>query len=242
MRKILLIIAACGFVAAIAFGAIAAGLGPLTWSPGWGDYRGGRLATGGGPVITRELEWTGGDTLEIHIPADVAYTQGPIARITVTGARGTADEVVVDGDSLRFDARVRDPRRLRVTMTAPDVETFGLRGSQRLTIDAYDHYRLEVAILGSGDVVARGRARAASLSIAGSGDADLGGLDSEETEVNIAGSGDATIAPRDKAELHIAGSGDITLLTRPADVETRIAGSGRVTHRSPDPAPAGPAK
>jgi hypothetical protein len=51
---------------------------------------------------------------------------------------------------------------------------------------------------------------------------------SEDVSVRIAGSGNADIAPRGEAKIRIAGSGDVNLHSNPRNVETRIAGSGRI--------------
>src|SRR6185369_9227162 len=54
------------------------------WSRWDDDARGGDS----GPQKTRDLSWTGGDTLEIDVPAEVLYTQaaGP-AKLTISGSQ-----------------------------------------------------------------------------------------------------------------------------------------------------------
>jgi len=65
------------------------------------------------------------------------------------------------------------------------------------------------------------------------GDADLGHVASQISEVHIAGSGNTDIAPTDEADIHIAGSGDVNLHSNPKKLETHIAGSGRIHNISP---------
>jgi hypothetical protein len=48
------------------------------------------------------------------------------------------------------------------------------------------------------------------------------------TMVHIAGSGNTDIAPSEDADIHIAGSGDVNLHGNPKQLETHIAGSGRI--------------
>jgi hypothetical protein len=231
MTRTLFLVAGCAFVACLVSFAAVLALGPVDWSEwNWDGPRDrGPPVSGDGPTITRELTWPGGEELRVSIPASVAYTQGPTSRISVTGPKGTVDHVYVDDDgALRFDRRIRRAGRMQVVMTAPDVREFVLAGSQRLTIEGYDHDQLEVRIAGSGDAAARGRARSVEAHIAGSGDIDLGGVAAEDAEVHIAGSGKATLSPRRSADIHIAGSGDVILTTRPERLDQHIAGSGRI--------------
>jgi hypothetical protein len=241
MTRPLLLIAGCGFVAALVSFAIAFALGPVDWAdwswdgPGFRDR--GPPVYGEGPTVTRQLSWPGGETLSIAVPASVTYTQGAESRITVTGPKGAVDHLIVDDGRLRFDRRVRRVSGLQVAMTAPDVREFNLYGSQRLQIRGYDQDRLEVKVFGSSDTVAEGRARSVEIHIAGSGDVDLGAVEADDGEVHIAGSGKAVLSPKLSADIHIAGSGDVVLTTRPQHLEQQIAGSGRIVQGEARPAP-----
>jgi hypothetical protein len=244
MTRPLLITAACGYIVAIVCFAAAFSLGggqwaPWTWRDGQGfdawdwDFDGrGPAVSGGGPETTRVLAWPGGSELTVNVPAEVVYTQGPEARLTVIGPRGAVEQLTIEDGRLRFQHRVHRAGRLRVAMTAPDVDSFILNGTQRLRIEGFKHDRLEVRLAGSGDVEARGEAHTVELTIAGSGDVDLSGVTADEAEVTILGSGDAVVSPRNRAEVDIAGSGDVTLTTRPAMLDTDIRGSGRVVQGS----------
>jgi hypothetical protein len=243
MTRTLLLVAGCGLVACLVSFAIVLALGPVNWSDwNWemGDHHGrrGPPVMGDGPTVTRELTWPGNTELHINVPATVTYTQGPVAKVTVTGPQGTVDHLYFDDENLRFDRRVRQPGHIEIVMTAPDVSEFVLAGSQRLTINGFDHDTLEVRLAGSSDVKATGRARHVEAHIAGSGDVDLGAVEADSGEVHIAGSGKTVLAPKQRVEIHIAGSGDVILRTNPADVEQHIAGSGRIVHEAAPAAPA----
>lgn len=100
---------------------------------------------------------------------------------------------------------------------------FTLNGSGRLVLQDIDVPELDVAIRGSGEVEATGRADDVDLSIAGAGEAHLGRLAAKSMDVQIAGAGEAEIAPEDEVEIMIAGAGEIRLLTQPRSVEQSIS-------------------
>lgn len=252
MTRPLLITVACGYIVAlvcfaIAFAIAGPSLAPWSWHGDWSDVpwswhdRRGPAIEASGPTITRELAWPGGDELQVSVPASVTYTQGPQAKVTVTGPKSAVDHLYIDDGRFRFDRRVRGVRGLDIKVIAPDVREFRLAGSQRLSILAYDHDALEVHMAGSGDVTGEGRARRVEVQIAGSGDIDLGKVAADDAEVHIAGSGATVLSPRSSADIHIAGSGDVTLTTRPPKVETHIAGSGRIVQGAGQAAPSEPA-
>lgn len=187
-----------------------------------------------GPDVTRELVWSGGTLLQVDVPASVTYTQGPVARVTVTGPQALVDRIVVDGGRLRFKdedngegPHIRFNReRIEITVVAPDVKKFVLNGSPDLKFAAYDQPDLSIEINGSGEVEGAGKTQALSLSIAGSGDAGLGALAAQDASISIAGSGNAEVAAKGAVQVDIAGSGDVVLTTKPASLSSNIDGSG----------------
>lgn len=249
MIRVLFIIAAAGLVlAAVCFGGAFALGGREIVEKGWtipADWefdsdRGEFRVTDAGPPTTRTIEWAGAEALEIHLAADVEFTQADTPSVVVTGPAEVVREITVedgrvdfrDGYDGRFSGiRFRDSPRVQIAIAGPDVRSFVLHGSQALTINDYDQDTFALAIHGSGDVVASGRARTVDLEIHGSGDADLSDLTSESAEVMIAGSGEAEVAPAALADITIHGSGDVTLATRPRQVSQNIHGSGDVHQR-----------
>ncbi len=238
MIKPLLITSLCAFLAAAGFFSLAAASGVAHGGNNFwqnlehfdpdpdSDDRGRRSD---GPVTTRTIPWTGGDTLEVSIGADVQYTQGPVANLTVTGRKTAVDNVVVTNGEIRFSRSMRNHGDLRVVMTAPDVKKFRLRGSHSLVVDNYNQDTMDVSLAGSGDIDLNGKARSLNLSIAGSGDVDGADLALADASVSIAGSGDAKLAPTQTVDISIAGSGDVELTSHPATVKSRVAGSGSIT-------------
>lgn len=187
-----------------------------------------------GPDVTRELVWSGGTLLQVDVPAEVTYTQGPDAKVTVSGPQSLVDRIIIEDGRLRFrdesnggGAHIRFNRdRIRITVVAPGVKKFVLNGSPDLTFAAYDQPDLSIEINGSGEVEGAGKTQALSLSIAGSGDAGLGALAAQDATISIAGSGNAEVAAKGAVQVDIAGSGDVVLTTKPASLSSNIDGSG----------------
>lgn len=244
MIRVLIIIAAASFVLAVACLAGAAALGGREIAEhGWSfpaniHVRDGdeevEISLGDGardePSVTRDLAWSGGPELRIALPGEVDFTQGSTAKITVTGPADLAGRVTMADGVLRLEDD--GPRlgfhnqRLRVAVTAPAVKRFVVDGSPTLTIRDYDQPQLAVEINGSGDVIGHGRTLALSVAIAGSGDADLGQMQTQDASIDLSGSGDARVAPTGSARVSIAGSGDVRLLTKPTSLSRDIRGSG----------------
>lgn len=205
-----------------------------------------------GPAVTRDLAWTGGERLEIDVPGEVTYVQGAEAGVRVTGPKKMVDRVrlidgrlTIEGDGSGPNSRsvsvhvgtrrwdedgnpIGRDSTLRVTVTAPSINDFELKGSADLEIRNYDQPRLTLAISGFGGVEANGRTDSLKLDISGSGEADLDSLTTKDASVDISGFGDARVAPSGKAEINVSGSGDVILTERPAELTQRISGFGEV--------------
>ena len=252
MTRTLVFIAFAGFILAVACiaGAIAMGGNALMhhhwrhWNVtsndniSWDD--GHHHAAGGGPAATREIAWPGGDKIEFDVPADVQYTQGPgPAKLVLSGPKDALDHIVLSNGQLKLNDDDDDfDGRISVVMTAPDVRRFSIDGDNTLTIDGYSQDDLAVDVSGHGTVTAKGKTRAMSVDISGSGDVDMSGLASQSAKADISGSGHASIAPTDEADVSISGSGEIDLMTHPAKLNSDVSGSGKIVEGGPTPTPA----
>lgn len=183
-----------------------------------------------GPDTTRTIPWTGSEALQIDLPADVVYTQGAETKVELSGPAELLDRVAFDGDRLQFidDDRAGADGSLRVSITAPSVKRFIVNGSGALSIHDYDQDSLAVELNGSGNVEGAGRTASMAVVLAGSGDVDLGEVETRDASVDMAGSGGVRVNPTGAAKVRIAGSGDVHLLTQPARLENEVSGSGKV--------------
>jgi hypothetical protein len=150
MIRVLATIAVAGFLvsvgtitAAVAIaGPDAIAHGAWTWSPhGWGsvDHVGDSKdddASRETATTTREIAWSGGDTLTVEVPADVkvARTAGS-ASVTVSGpAQAVADVEIEDGVvRWREGHDDDDDAHLNLVVTAPTVTRFVMKRHGVLT-------------------------------------------------------------------------------------------------------------
>lgn len=189
------------------------------------------MGNAGEADATREFAWDGGNEINLSVTGTVRYRPGPANRAFARGPAYLVGELNLGGDSIRYDCSPRDAPRVEIEIEAEGIDAFSVLGRGDLVLTDLNEPNVEIMIAGSGSVVATGTVERLELTIAGSGDADLGGVMAREVEVAIAGSGDAIVAPSERIDVSIAGSGDVELLTDPPDVRTEIFGSGRVTRR-----------
>jgi len=247
MAKALAVVAGTG----IAISAVCLGLAAALAGDDFGNFRIHDLyfdglfrscGEGNGADVTgntREIAWdSDGDEVTINVPATVTYRPGPGTMLIARGSPEALSHLRVRGGRIEFDCRgLYFGGDLDLILSGQKLSDFTLNGSGRLVLENINPPELDVAIRGSGEVEATGTAEDVDLSIAGSGEAHLGGLVVKSMEVRIAGSGDAEIAPEDEVDIRIAGSGEIRLLTQPRSLETSIAGSGDIVHVPRAPAP-----
>ncbi len=255
MIRVLISIAIAGFFVSIVTLSIAVAIGGPSaitdsawswsrhwnWSDGWGSYS--HRGRWDGPEATKEVAWTGGDSLDIDVPADVTYTQAPGAgKLTITGPQDALDALEIDGGHIGFSHHHRHWSGLTIVMTAPAVTHFEMNGSGKLAIQGYKQDKLALDLSGSADVTANGEAKSVALSASGSSDTDLSGLKVADADVDLTGSGEAKLAATGAVNVNISGSGDVTLLSRPTKLQSSVSGSGSIHQEDASPGPtAGPA-
>ena len=192
-----------------------------------------------GEIVTREFSWDGGDRAEIYIPCIVYYTPGPEWHVTVKGPASSVDHLRLHDGGILFDAPMSFPHTssLEVRITGPSIKTFDINSSGKLVLENISQADLHIDIRGSGSVRARGTVERLELRIFGSGNAELAELATRDIETRIFGSGNADVAPTGDVEVSIFGSGDLRLHAQPANVSSRIFGSGRVINTEPPQGP-----
>jgi hypothetical protein len=195
--------------------------------------------TGNEPQISRDLPWAGSDNLTFDVPASVSYTQGPAAKITLTGPDALVNAVELHDTTLRLTRHIYgmdSGHALHIAITGPAPHSFELDSAVKLDIANLATDELHVELDGAGKVTAQGTAKSIHLEIDGAGDADLGALTLTDAHVEINGIGHVVAGPTGDAHVEINGAGKVSLTKRPSHLSQEINGAGSISQ--PD-APAG---
>ena len=225
IRKLLIVFIGGGVIAIAAF-ALLSQLGGFEWhSPKHKTF---------GPQATRDLAWTGTETLHLdNSAAIITYIQGPTPKFTVTGPADRVNNLEISGDTVTgTDIRwgfSNNGDQIHMTVTGPNTHAFFLSGAEELTLQNYDQETLDLHLSGAGTVKAQGKARRATVDMSGAGHLDMRQFPVDDATVDISGAGSATIDPHQTANVNISGAGHVKLLTRPPVLKCNISGIGSIT-------------
>jgi hypothetical protein len=186
---------------------------------------------GAGEPRTADLEWPGGDTVKIDIPARVYYQPGPQPQASVSGDPEIVSHVRMRDGALTWDTTIDcfQVDDLVVRLSGPAVTAWTLNGSAELHLSDIKQDSLRITMHGSGSVTAGGEAHELSLDAAGSGRADLGKLVAQRTNAQIRGNGQVDLSniKQDVLRITMHGSGSVTASGEAHEVSLDVAGSGR---------------
>jgi hypothetical protein len=91
--------------------------------------------------------------------------------------------------------------------------------------------KVEVSLMGSGQMTVVGQCKEFKADQTGSGDLDAEHLAADLANVNLHGSGTAVVQARKSADVTLRGSGDVSVLGNPNARNVNRTGSGDVTFR-----------
>jgi hypothetical protein len=198
-----------------------------------------RACNDASPASERHLAWSGGDSIDVALPGTVRFRGGDGNDVVVRGPQDTIANVDLHDGRLTLDCRsTASARPVEVTLPGQAFRRVNLSGSAEIDMENLSQHKLALNITGSGIARIQGTVDKLSVVVAGSGNAKLADLAARRLAVKISGSGNVEASPKDEAEITISGSGNVRLLSRPARLKSRIAGSGRVTQASSDAAEA----
>ena len=190
-------------------------------------------AKAGASSTERRLPWTGGDTVDIALPATVHLKSGDGSDVIVRGAPDTIAHVEVRGSRITLNCRwSAAARHVEITLPGRAFRNIGLAGSAKVFLEDLNQPELALSISGSGTVKGQGTVDRLTVRIAGSGNARLADVAAKELKADVSGSGNVEAAPKDDADINISGSGNVRLASRPTRLRQHIAGSGRITQIS----------
>lgn len=186
---------------------------------------------GSGKVV--EQPRTVGDfgAVRLEGAADLEISVGGKPAVTVIADDNVADLITTRVDSgtlfIANDRPYRSRAGVKVRIVAPALSALEVRGSGDSIVTGVSGERFDVAVLGSGDVTAKGAADTIAVQIKGSGDVDLGDVTAGSADVSVFGSGDVRVNASSTLKARIMGSGDVVYRGQP-QVERSVFGSGDI--------------
>ena len=178
--------------------------------------------------------WNGGDTLAMDAPINIRYqpkasAQGSAPQVALIGPAELLQHVKVSEGRITADTSVTraSGKKVEAVVSGAPIRKFVVNSNENLDLGDINQEGLDLHLNGSGTISGRGKVEHLDLTIAGSGEAKLGGLEvMGDTKVSILGNGDASLSPHGRVRLFVAGSGNLKMLTKPAELRQTIIGSG----------------
>jgi len=188
----------------------------------------------GATATSRELDWDGSDRVQVVVYSNARYTPGAGAKLHASGDPQMLAHLRVHDGKIDLDcAGWRDRDKLEITLPGREFRKFAIAGRSDLTLERMNQASLRAEIAGTGTIRASGKVDDIDISVAGIGHADFGKVAARNAKVKMAGIGSADIAPSDSAKIQIAGPSTVNLYSNPKDLDTQIAGPGRLHKRTP---------
>ena len=187
-----------------------------------------------GPRTSQTRDVAAFTRLESRDGVDVRLHVGEPQRVRVHAGGKVIDDVrtEVRGGTLvvSFDRdSFLDNGHVLVDASVPELTRIDTSGSGDVAADGLRADALEVRSEGSADLALQGTAGRLTVSLEGSGDADLGALAARDARVALKGSGDVDVRADRHLDIDIEGSGDVRYHGNP-ELNQSIDGSGDLTH------------
>lgn len=184
--------------------------------------------SGSTEIISREIPWDDSKSLSLGVRSVVRYVQADGAgRLIARGPHRSVSTLVVDHGEVR-DQLLHTGATLEITVFAPAISEFHVNGGSRLSIEAYDQQSLRLTTEGGASIDAVGRCADVSVEMTGSGVVNLSRLIADNANVTLGGMSTLVVAPISKANLNVRNFASAVLLTRPGELSSKLADSGRV--------------
>lgn len=205
----------------------------------------------GVPLTELDMNGPAPTTITLFGPDNVRVSRGDKLAISVEGEGADKLRFALTKGGLgiaREDWKMGTSQRAAtVSVTLPMLSEIVLAGSGNLVTDhlggpeakivvagsglvdarAVDTARLDVNVVGSGKLRAGGKTKAMKLTVAGSGNAEMDGLNADEVNADVAGSGNARFASNGAVRANIVGSGEVRVFGR-ATCKVNAVGSGKL--------------
>ena len=185
-------------------------------------------------ATTRDLNWDGSDRVQLVVYSDARYAPGSDDKLHASGDPQVLAHLRIHDGIIDLDCRGwRDRDMIKITLPGREFRKFGIAGRSDLALDQVNQTNLRVEVAGTGTIKANGKVDDLDIKMAGIGHADFRNVKGRSARVLMAGVAGADIAPSDSAKIDIAGPSTVNLYSSPKDLDTRIAGPGRLRKLAP---------
>jgi hypothetical protein len=162
----------------------------------------------------------------------VTVSLGSKRLVQVRGNRDLVDNVTteVSGGVLRIGTKgsTNAHGSMHVTVVVPVLESLTIDGSGMIVAEGLRSKQLVVRLPGSGVIRARGQAGRLDVSLAGSGDAQLGDLSARDVRAVLEGRGRIVVNATHSLDASVPGSGAIMYGGDPPVLRTSVTGTGAI--------------
>jgi len=185
-------------------------------------------------ATNRDLDWDGSDKVQVVVYSDVRYTPGSDNKLHASGDPQVLAHLRIHDGIIDLDCRGwRDRDMIKITLPGREFRKFGIAGRSDLTLNHVNQTNLRVEVAGTGTIKANGKVDDLDIKMAGIGHADFGKVQGRSARVEMAGIATADIAPSESADIKIAGPSTVNLYSNPKELDTQIAGPGRLHKLAP---------
>jgi len=196
------------------------------------------------------------NSIEVSDALSIDIKNGDTHSLQIEYSEGLEEYIKseVEGSVLKIstDKKVKQPKQLKLTLTAPEIAFIKLSGSSE--IKSKDTLRsdnldiklsdaananliinvqtLNTQITGAGNLSLSGYATNHISSITGAGDLKAFNLVSEKINLNVSGAGDAQVNATKELHVKVSGTGDVIYVNEPENLIAEVTGLGEVKRRS----------
>jgi len=189
----------------------------------------------GATATSRDLAWDGSDKVELVVYSDASYAPGSDDRLHASGDPQVLAHLRIRNGKIDLDCKGwRDRDMIKLTLPGREFRKFAIAGRSDLRLDRMNQDSARIEIAGTGTITANGRIDDLDIKLAGIGHADFGKVATRSARVMMAGVASADIAPSESANIKIAGPSTVNLYSNPKELDTQIAGPGRLHKLAPN--------
>jgi hypothetical protein len=194
----------------------------------------GEVATGISSIVEREKLLKPFSELVIRVPADVIYKQGGSNRIVITGHGEVLDQIEVQEYSgaliIKTKANFSSNGNLEIEISGSALKKVELSGAIDARLERISVSSLSIAVDGVVDLKASGKAGLCTITLNGSGDADLKNLKCGSAVVTLEGASDLHVYASDRISGSLMGAADVTVSGNPGVRKLVARGAVDITY------------